>query len=181
MSTITAPRQNKLATILPHGPKKILVDEQWLLAMRRFVRKAVDHGERIVTELEVKHPPIIKHAKGCRAVSDDAALCLPKCPDRELRATVTCIRALLHDLLDQAPIRKFGADEEYHFPTRDGYMALVVEVEYLRDKLAELEPDGAPRLGAPEIVAPAAETASEDPGPAPETHSLPEATGEAAT
>jgi hypothetical protein len=74
------------------------------------------------------------------------------CPDRELRLTLRCILETLIDLTEQAPIRKFSADEMYFFPTRDGYTAMVAEIEYLRERLAELAPDEAPRLGAPEIV-----------------------------
>ncbi|HEY5243317.1 MAG TPA: hypothetical protein VIJ22_17675 [Polyangiaceae bacterium] len=74
------------------------------------------------------------------------------CPDRELRLTLRCILESLIDLTEQAPIRKFGADEMFYFPSRDGYMALVTEIEYLRARLTELDPGAAPRLGAPEIV-----------------------------
>jgi len=74
------------------------------------------------------------------------------CPDRELRLTLRCILESLIDLTEQAPIRKFGADEMFYFPSRDGYMALVTEIEYLRERLSELDPGAAPRLGAPEIV-----------------------------
>lgn len=73
------------------------------------------------------------------------------CPDRELRMTLRCILESLIDLTEQAPVRKFGTEETYLFPTRDGYTAMVVEIEYLRDRLAELEPGSPPRIGAPEI------------------------------
>jgi len=148
---ISDPRTSK-PTIIPSGPKKILVSEQWILGLRRFARKTIDHVEACLKELEEKHPPVIRHAKGCRAAKDDNLICLPACPDRELRATLKCIKARLHDIVDQAPIRKFGADEEYSIPSRDAYTALVVECEYLRDRLAELDPAGAPRIGAPEIM-----------------------------
>jgi hypothetical protein len=182
--SITAPRTSGGPSIIPTGPKKILVDEQWVLALRRFARKALEHAQYALTELEEKHAPPFRHAKGCAGEGDDDARCLPKCPDRETRATLKCIRARLHDLVEQAPIRKFGADEEYHFPTRDGYTALVVEIEYLRERLAELDPASAPRIGAPEIVKQASpdpssperrtgiERGVQDTGPAPGPHSL---------
>jgi hypothetical protein len=74
------------------------------------------------------------------------------CPDRELRLTLRCILESLIDLTEQAPIRKFGADEMFYFPSRDGYMALVTEIEYLRERLSELSPNEPPRLGAPAII-----------------------------
>jgi len=151
-TNITGPRTHKLAAIVPQGPKKIPIDEQWVLALRRFVRKSLEHAEYVVKELEERHTPDLRHAKGCRAEDNDDLQCSPKCPDRELRSTLKCIRARMHELIEQTPIRKFGVDEEYHFPTRDGYTALVAEIEYLRDKLEELAPSETPRLGAPEIV-----------------------------
>ena len=73
------------------------------------------------------------------------------CPDRERRMTLRCILEGLVDLTEQAPIRKFGADEVYIFPTRDGYTAMVAEIEFLRERLSELEPEAPARLGAPEL------------------------------
>lgn len=86
------------------------------------------------------------------------------CPDRELRLTLRCILESLIDLIEQAPIRKFGADEMFYIPSRDGYMAMVTEIEYLRERVAELDPSAAPRLGAPEIVR-AADTERPPPPP----------------
>jgi len=129
------------------------------LALVRYARLTNERVTYVLKELEEKHPPVLRHAKGCKAAEDDSQQCLPKCPDRELRATLTCIRSQLHDLLETAPARKFGKDQPYSFPSRDAYMALVVEVEVLRERVAELDP--APkRIGAPEIVEATVETSA---------------------
>ena len=69
--------------------------------------------------------------------------------------------------LDRAgPHPQVGADETFYIPSRDGYMAMVTEIEYLRERVAELDPSAAPRLGAPEIVR-AADTERPPPPPQP--------------
>jgi hypothetical protein len=167
---------------------KVPVSRQWLLALRRFIKLAITRSDYTVREIETRLYPTIRHAEGCPAVENDEVHCLqdtfrvdhaaecpskdepakfctcPRalvsagCPDRELRMTLRCILESLIDLTEQAPIRKFGSDEEYLFPTRDGYTAMVVEIEFLRERLAELGPDGADRLGAPEIIKMPADT-----------------------
>jgi hypothetical protein len=153
-SSITAARQSKLnAPILPQEPNndKMPIARQHYLAMRRFIKLSLQRSDYTIREIETRLYPTIRHADGCAAIDNDEVHCLPECPDRELRMTLRCILESLIDLTEQAPLRKFGADEEYLFPTRDGYTAMVVEIEYLRDRLAELEPGSLDRIGAPEI------------------------------
>ena len=204
-NSITASRQSKLAApILPQEPNndKMPVARQHYLAMRRFIKLALQRSDYTVREIETRLYPTLRHADGCPAIANDEMHCSADvyrtdhtieclatkakrevaadaavaadvvtceckktivsagCPDRELRMTLRCVLETLIDLTEQAPIRKFGADEEYLFPTRDGYTAMVVEIEYLRDRLAELEPDAVPRLGAPELVNESEETRS---------------------
>ena len=193
-SSIVSAREPKHGhPVMPTEPNedKVPVSRQWLLAMRRFVKKSLDRSDYVIREIETRLYPTLRHVEGCPAVANDelhcqddvyttdhTAECLaskttregenlenaspicacPKtlmtkgCPDRELRLTLRCVLETLIDLTEQAPIRKFGADEMFYFPSRDGYMALVTEIEYLRERLAELDPNAAPRLGAPEIV-----------------------------
>jgi hypothetical protein len=110
---------------------------------------------------ETRHEAGCPAAGGSRVVDDEVkaancdcprVLARPGCPDRELRMTLRCVLETLIDLTEQAPLRKFSADEPYLFPTRDGYTAMVAEIEYLRERLAELAPGEPARLGAPEIV-----------------------------
>ena len=194
-SSIVSARVPKMGNpVLPQEPNedKILVARQWLLAVRRFVRKALDRSDYAIREIEGRLYPTIRHVEGCPALDNDEVHCLqdtyrvehadgcpaasddskfcgcPRvkvsdgCPDREQRMTLRCILEGLVDLTEQAPVRKFSADEVYFFPTRDGYTAMVVEIEYLRERLAELDPGAAPRLGAPETDRTAAEQQVQD-------------------
>jgi hypothetical protein len=90
--------------------------------------------------------------KSTRTCSCPRTLARHGCPDRELRLTLRCILETLIDLTGQSPIRKFGADGMYFFPSRDGYTAMVAEIEFLRGRLAEMLPNEPVRLGAPEIA-----------------------------
>ena len=126
--------------VYPQDDPKVLVDVQHLTAMRRTISKMVERCAYVVRETEDRLYPLIVHTDGCPAIENDDLRCLSSCPGYELRLTLKTIVVTLLDLIDRATIRKFGKNDFYAFPSREGYTALVTEIEYLRDKVAEFQP-----------------------------------------